>query len=158
MNSVGSVGRGPDDLLADARHQEHRGGRSLYAFLLSEVLDHPLEWRNLSRPPDPLAELDRVRRSLEEHLFRSDPGWALQAIADQLAYDSALIRLARREGLHPVPATFDLPSRGRMRVAASLMGRGIHLTMAPTTAANGAGDFNGIIDDHRDEQPSGDAT
>jgi len=100
---------------------------SLYWSLLEEVLIHPIEWRDLSRPPDPLAELGRIRRIMEEHLYRSDPGWAIQAVADQLSYDVALIRLARREGIEPDPSSFDLPGRGRNSLASALERCGISL-------------------------------
>ncbi len=100
---------------------------SLYWSLLEEVLIHPIEWRDLSRPPDPLAELGRIRRIMEEHLYRSDPGWAIQAVADQLAYDVALIRVARREGIEPDPSSFDLPGRGRDGLASALERCGISL-------------------------------
>ena len=100
---------------------------SLYVDLLEAVLAHPMEWRDLSRPPDPLAELGRIRRALQEHLYRADPGWALQAVADQLAYDSALIRLARREGIEPSPVTFSIPNDGRVLLAEALERCGISL-------------------------------
>ncbi len=99
----------------------------MYAGLLAAVLAHPVEWRDLSRPPDPLADLGRIRRALEEHLFRSDPGWALQAVADQLAYDVALIRLARREGIEPDHASFNVPDLGRDLLADALGECGISL-------------------------------
>jgi len=63
------------------------------------------------RSQGPLADVVRLRHVLERHAARTDPGWALQAVADQLAYDAALIRLARKRGIATGPGDFDIPER-----------------------------------------------
>ncbi len=76
---------------------------------------------------DPLADVLRLRHAMDRHATRTDPGWALQAVADQLAYDAALIRLARRRGVTAVPADFELPQRGRAALEDALIAKGVNL-------------------------------
>ena len=58
---------------------------------------------------------------------RTDPGWALQAVADQLAYDAALIRLARKRGIPIGAGDFDIPERGRTALEDALVAKGVNL-------------------------------
>jgi hypothetical protein len=52
---------------------------------------------------------------------------APDAVAYELAYDMALIRLARLLGMECEAGDFDLPGRGRARVELSLVSKGIRL-------------------------------
>ena len=79
------------------------------------------------RSQGPLADVLRLRHAMDRHATRTDPGWALQAVADQLAYDAALIRLARRRGIATDPSAFELPERGRAALEDALIAKGVNL-------------------------------
>jgi hypothetical protein len=53
--------------------------------------------------------------------------WAASALADQVAYDVALIELARSVGLPCDPATFDQPELRRNELDRELAARGVHV-------------------------------
>ena len=44
-----------------------------------------------------------------------------------VAYDAALIRLARRRGIATDPADFELPERGRAALEDALISKGVNL-------------------------------
>jgi len=98
---------------------------AMYTQLLEAVLAYEDDAPSLPRSQGPLADAVRLRRSLERHLGRTDPGWALQAVADQLAYDAALVRLARHRGLTVGLDSFDRPGRGRTAIETALVGVGV---------------------------------
>jgi hypothetical protein len=60
-------------------------------------------------------------------VVRTEPGWAPEAVADQLAYDAALVRLARWRGIVVRPGSFANPERGRAALEAALSAHGINL-------------------------------
>ena len=99
--------------------------RSMYSDLLDAALSE------VGRPDDglrtrgSLAELLHYRRKLAEDAARTGPDWALQALADQLAYDVALIRLARRAGVRCSVRGFDRPEQERGRLEHDLERQGI---------------------------------
>jgi len=99
----------------------------MYAQLLEAVLVDETEYEGPSRSAGPLAELNRLRHVMEKHSGRTDPGWALQAVADQLAYDAALVRLARRRGITTDSTTFVVPGRGRAQLEQELIDKGVNL-------------------------------
>ena len=86
-----------------------------------------------ARSSGPLAELVRLRHVLEKHAARNDPGWALQAVADQLAYDAALVRLARKRGVPFQLDCFAVPEQGRAELEQALIERGVNLQVRATT-------------------------
>ena len=104
---------------------QHNPVNPMYAQLLEEVLtdddDSPV------RSAGPLAELTRLRHVMEKHASRSDTGWALQAVADQLAYDAALIRLARKRGIAADTGSFEVPEQGRLHLEQALIAKGVNL-------------------------------
>ncbi|MGA2835145.1 MAG: hypothetical protein ABSF84_00980 [Acidimicrobiales bacterium] len=106
----------------------------MYAQLLQAVLTDEDASMNGPRSQGPLAELLRLRHAMEQRSPRVDPGWALQAVADQLAYDAALIRLARKRGVPVDIHSFDVPERGRTGLEQALRDKGVHLPegSAPT--------------------------
>ncbi len=53
--------------------------------------------------------------------------WSSIALAHQVAYDLALIDLARGVGLDCDPSSFDPPQRRRSEIERELTSRGIHL-------------------------------
>jgi hypothetical protein len=55
--------------------------------------------------------------------------WAASALANQVAYDVALIELARSVGIACDPATFDPPELRRNEVDRELAARGVHLSL-----------------------------
>jgi hypothetical protein len=55
--------------------------------------------------------------------------WSSAALAHQIAYDIALIDLARCVGLECDPSSFDQPQRRRTQIEQQLISRGIRLDM-----------------------------
>jgi hypothetical protein len=99
----------------------------MYSQLLEAVLDYEEDPEVRPRSQGPLADVLRLRHAMERHATRTDPGWALQAVADQLAYDAALVRLARRRGISTDPSAFEQPERGRVALEDALMAKGVNL-------------------------------
>ena len=99
----------------------------MYSQLLEAVLDYEEDPEVRPRSQGPLADVLRLRHAMERHATRTDPGWALQAVADQLAYDAALIRLARRRGIATDLGDFELPERGRTVLEDALITKGVNL-------------------------------
>ena len=110
----------------------------MYAQLLDAVLADGSDDEVPTRSSGPLAELVRLGRVMDKHAGRSDPGWALQAVADQLAYDAALIRLAGKRGVHADTTDFEIPERGRYLLEQSLADRGVNLPVRPSHATEHA--------------------
>jgi hypothetical protein len=104
----------------------------MYVRLLEAVLSDETDPVSPDQPPAhpsvPLAEVVRLRRAMEKHANRTDPGWALQAVADQLAYDAALVRLGRRRGVVVELDGFDVPDRGRAQLERAMIEKGIRLS------------------------------
>lgn len=106
---------------------EDERGYAMYTQLLAAVLAYEADPATQPRSQGPLADVVRLRHTMERRAGRNDPGWALQAVADQLAYDAALVRLARRRGIDAGPQAFDIPERGRAGLEAALIARGVNL-------------------------------
>lgn len=114
----------------------------MYAQLLEAVLSDDVDPATQVRSPGPLAELVRARQTMEKHAAHVDAGWALQAVADQLAYDAALIRLARKRGIPAEPGSFEIPERGRSVLERQLVAKGVNLPgplIGPQQRATGDG-------------------
>lgn len=114
------------------RHDLEPGHRDpqvnvMYAQLLEAVLAYEEDPEVRPRSQGPLADVLRLRHVMERHATRTDPGWALQAVADQLAYDAALVRLARRRGIAADPDAFESPLRGRAALEDALVAKGVNL-------------------------------
>lgn len=101
---------------------------AMYSHLLEAVLAYEADPATRSRSQGPLADVIRLRHTMERHAVRTDPGWALQAVADQLAYDAGLIRLARRRGIAIRSDAFDIPERGRTALEDALLAQGVDLS------------------------------
>jgi hypothetical protein len=99
----------------------------MYSQLLEAVLSYEEDPEARARSQGPLADVLHLRHAMDRNAARTDPGWALQAVADQLAYDAALIRLARRRGLPADPAHFEAPERGRAALEEGLIAKGVNL-------------------------------
>jgi len=101
---------------------------SLYTELLVAALGGAPEPDHGSTAGGALAELLRRRIQLDEVAASSTPaGWAPDAVAGQLAYDLALVELARRLGIDFDVRRFDRPQEERARLEGALGARGIHL-------------------------------
>jgi hypothetical protein len=75
---------------------------------------------------DATWELLRCRRRLAStHPGNRLTGWAARAVAHQVAYDVALIELARCLGIACDPATFDRPVLRRKELDRQLAARGV---------------------------------
>jgi hypothetical protein len=109
----------------------------MYVQLLQAVLNDEVDPTSPVEPParpvGPLAELTRLRHAIDKHAEHNDPGWALQAVADQLAYDAALVRMGRKKEVRVELDSFDVPERGRAHLEQALIDRGVNL------ARSGAG-------------------
>ena len=105
--------------------RQHNPVHPMYAQLLEEVLTDDVD--SPVRSAGPLAELTRLRHVMEKHASRTDPGWALQAVADQLAYDAALVRLARKRGIAAATDSFEVPEQGRLHLEQALIAKGVNL-------------------------------
>ena len=108
--------------------RDSEGIMSMYTQLLGAALD------KIHRPDDELttgamlAELLRCRSQLvasaSSHI---GSGWAPSAVADELAYDIALIELARHLGIECDGRGFDQPRYERTRLERAVVSRGIRL-------------------------------
>ena len=99
----------------------------MYSQLLEAVLDYEEDPEARARSQGPLADVLHLRHAMDRNAARTDPGWALQAVADQLAYDAALIRLARRRSIVADPAAFEAPEHGRAALEEALIAKGVKL-------------------------------
>jgi hypothetical protein len=100
---------------------------AIYTQLLEAVLAYEADSEDGPRSQGPLADVIRLRHILDRHATRTDPGWALQAVADQLAYDAALVRLSRKRGIVGGLEAFDIPEQGRASLEGALIARGVDL-------------------------------
>jgi hypothetical protein len=85
---------------------------------IGEGLSALLECR---RQLDPIASSQRGR------------DWSSAALAHQLAYDLALIDLAKCVGLDCDPSSFDQPQRRRIQIEQDLIARGVRLDVGQPT-------------------------
>ncbi len=97
----------------------------MYVDLLDVVLHRPAAPEVGAGDVDPLEEVVGAVRRRQEHATRVDPGWALQALADELAYDAALVRLAHQGGLAWPIGRFGAPGAGRAELEEELGRRGV---------------------------------
>ncbi|HEY5110058.1 MAG TPA: hypothetical protein VII96_10670 [Acidimicrobiales bacterium] len=102
---------------------------AMYTQLLEAVLAYEADPATQPRSQGPLADVIRLRHTMERHAARTDPGWALQAVADQLAYDAALVRLARKRGVAVGLDAFDIPEQGRAALEEALIALGVNLPL-----------------------------
>ncbi len=74
---------------------------------------------------------------MEKHEGHKSQGWALQAVADQLAYDAALVRLGRRRGVPVDLDVFDVPEQGRAKLEQAMLDQGVNLPSGSGMAEGG---------------------
>jgi hypothetical protein len=100
----------------------------MYTQLLESALDQVQQTEVQLSAGDAIAELLRSRGTLRRSRSSDDgSGWALGAVADQLAYDIALISLARCLAIECDLGAFGRTQDERSRLEQALAARGIHL-------------------------------
>jgi hypothetical protein len=100
---------------------------SIYAQLLEDALDQT-QIDETSTTGDVVAHVLELRHRSGANLSGyTGADWAPAAIADQLAYDAALIELSRRLGIEVSVARFGQPQHERTRLEQALVARGIRL-------------------------------
>ena len=102
--------------------------RSLYVELLGAALSEREQSDGAASAGEALAELVRCRRQVVKREGpQADRGWATTALAEQVAYDTAIARFARCVGVDCDPLRFGWPHDERKRTEWVLMSRGIPL-------------------------------
>jgi hypothetical protein len=115
--------------LADAEVILHSGTLvSMYA----DILDSAFAERPGMKSPPTVTEavkelLDRWKKLASTRAKERPIDWAATALANQVAYDVALIDLARSVGIACNPATFEQPELRRNELNRELAARGVHL-------------------------------
>lgn len=101
---------------------------SIYAQLLIDALGQRHAEDESPTTADTLAQLVKARDRLSfNRSSYTESDWAPAAVADQLAYDVALIELARLHGIEVSVARFSRPLPERTRLERALVSRGIPL-------------------------------
>jgi hypothetical protein len=100
---------------------------SIYAQLLDQALGQTHSYET-STTGDALTQLLELRHRLGANLSgRTESDWAPAAVADQLAYDVALIEFSRRLGIEVNLTGFGQPQHERTRLEQALVTRGLRL-------------------------------
>jgi hypothetical protein len=100
---------------------------SIYAQLLDQALGQTHSHES-STTGDALAQVLQLRHRLGANRSGyTGVDWAPAAVADQLAYDVALIELCRRLGVEVNLSRFGQPQHERARLEQALVARGIRL-------------------------------
>ena len=101
---------------------------SMYADILHKAFERRPKAVGPPVVSDAVKEvLDRRSRLAVTRSPKRAAGWAANALANQVAYDVALIELAQSVGLACDPSTFDQPELRRNEVDRELAARGVHL-------------------------------
>ncbi len=99
---------------------------SIYSELLSVALDEPVPSNDEASTAEALAKVAASRSRLNvEETPSTQSDWTAGAIADQLAYDIALIELARLLGIEVDLGGFGRSLTERARIEQLLMARGL---------------------------------
>ncbi len=99
----------------------------MYTQLLGAALKEVSFPDGVTTTAEAVAELNRRRDRLEDYGSREGTDWAGAAVADELAYDIALIELARRFGGEYDVSDFENPGKGRTRLVRYLQSQGVVL-------------------------------
>jgi hypothetical protein len=101
---------------------------SMYADILdSAFLERPGTTSSLTVTEAVTELLDRWKKLTSTRAKERSIDWAATALANQVAYDVALIDLARSVGIACDPDTFEQPERRRNELNRELAARGVHL-------------------------------
>ena len=96
--------------------------------LYSGLLKAALNVRDRAGQPvlgETLHEVTETRVGATTGTPTDEPGSAPDALSDQIAYDVALIRLARCLGIEYGPVQFEVPARGRQELLEAISEHGI---------------------------------
>ena len=100
----------------------------MYTYILEAALRDRGQPDSGMTARDALAVLFECRRQLDSIASaESSADWSATALANQVAYDLALIDLVRSLGLDCDPSSFDQPQRRRIELERELISRGIPL-------------------------------
>jgi hypothetical protein len=103
----------------------------MYAHFVASALGELEKSQGAPAAATALSELRRCRRQLRMSLAsRSGRDWAPAAVADQVAYDVALTRLAQSLEVECDPTMFDRPEQQRLRLERAIAAAGIQLNAA----------------------------
>jgi hypothetical protein len=109
---------------------------SIYADILHRAFESRPKTVGPPMVSDAVEELlHRRSRLAVPRSIERPTDWAARALANQVAYDVALIELARSVGLACDPASFDQPELRRNQVDRELATRGVHVDRAPKSGA-----------------------
>jgi hypothetical protein len=101
---------------------------SIYIELLEAILGETDSSASSVSASEALAQVVRRRRAVTwNRSTRDDQDLAAVALADQLAYDAALLTYSRRVGIDSDPRAFGIPEIERRRIEKMLEARGIPL-------------------------------
>jgi hypothetical protein len=120
---------------------------SMYA----DILDKAFERRAGTGGPTTVSEALIALLECRSRLASTHPrvrlrgGWAASAVANQVAYDVALITLARCLGIACHPVAFDLPELRRKELDRQLAARGVHLDRMAKVLAGRRGDCRQVV-------------
>jgi hypothetical protein len=100
--------------------------------MYADILDSAFGRRPEMASPPTVTEaikelLDRRNRLAPTRALERHTDWAVSALANQVAYDVALIDLARSVGIACEPDTFDQPELRRHELNRELAARGVQL-------------------------------
>lgn len=100
---------------------------SMYVQILDAALNERSQHAGARTTEEAISDLLACSDQLmTSHSLRSRAGWSSLALASQVAYDIALIELARSLGLACGPDSFDQPERRRQELLQEVIGRGIN--------------------------------
>jgi hypothetical protein len=111
---------------------------SMYTQLLDAAL-HQLPIDGSGQERVAVAEVRRCRSQLDRASADVDPDTVPAALALQIGYDVALLRLAELIGIDSDPSRFDRPQLERTRLEGALAERGISLGEHGAGAESAAG-------------------
>jgi hypothetical protein len=120
-------------------HTGVRGHCGTLVSMYADILDSAFGRRPKVATPPTMNEAITVLLHRRSRLTETRPtgrprDWAVGALANQVAYDVALIELARAAGIACEPDTFDQPELRRSELGRELAARGVHVDQAAHTA------------------------
>jgi hypothetical protein len=111
---------------------------SMYTQLLDAALSQlPIDGSGKAR--EAVSEMQRCRRRLEQGTPDADPDAVSAALALQISYDVALLRVAGLVGIESDPSRFAQPLHERTRLERALAERGIGFSEIGASPESAAG-------------------
>jgi hypothetical protein len=106
----------------------------MYTHILEAALHERPQAETAMTASEALAKLLDSRQHLDAVAPEQGMDWSSNALANQVAYDIALIDLARCFGLACDPSSFEQPRRRRIELERELISRGIRLEQLDQSA------------------------